>query len=59
MPSATCATGLPSSSRCSISWWKTRGRPVMQMISRKSVQTRLVHLWTRYQVLMVDAVLME
>jgi hypothetical protein len=28
------------------------------MTSRKIVQTRLVHLWTRYQVLMVDAAVM-
>jgi hypothetical protein len=28
------------------------------MMSKKIVQTRLVHLWTRYQVLMVDAAVM-
>src|SRR5690606_4889551 len=29
---------------CMISSWKIKGRPVMQSISRKTVQIRLVHL---------------
>ena len=59
VPAGTSDKGLPSSSQCSISWWNTSGRPVRQMISRNAVQIRLVHLWTTYQVLMVEAEAMD
>ncbi len=42
-----------SPSRCSISWWKINGSPVIASISRNTVQIRLVQVWTKDQRRMV------
>ena len=44
-PASGATTSVPS--QPPISWWKISGSPVMQSISMKSVQIRLVHLWTK------------
>src|SRR5690606_22328376 len=59
-PSSASAGGSASvPSQCPISWWKTRGSPVMHSNSMKAVHTRLLHLCTRDQARIVRGVILR